>query len=102
MGFLPSMQRAGLILSDWMWRAQSITENSKHDFILLSRAQKSRNDDESVNLDEKRYEKREWWLLNVMLVKWTADGFAERIVVGNVHYNAWVVTNPITGNVQLS
>jgi hypothetical protein len=94
------LQNAGVILVDKTWKIRKVTQGARHDFILLSRAQRSRNDD-IPNFDDSCYEQREWCLLNVMLVEWRDDGMAERIAVGTVHYDAWMEADCTTKPVQL-
>jgi hypothetical protein len=94
------LQNAGVILVDRTWKTRRVAQGAKHDFILLSRAQRSRNDD-IPNFDASCYEQREWCLLNIMLVEWRDDGMAERVAVGTIHCDAWMEADCTTKVVQL-
>ncbi|KAH5032036.1 hypothetical protein HBI74_077970 [Parastagonospora nodorum] len=95
-----SSRRAGLILIDRAWMTQSVTKGAKHDFILLSSAQRSRIRD-VPNFDDTCFEQRDWCLVNVMLVRWQNEGVAERIAVGTMHCDAWFGAESTTKVVQL-
>lgn len=93
-------RRVGLILVDKTWKTKDVTEDGKHDFILLSRAERGRIDD-MPNFDDTLFGQRDWCLLNVMLVIWREDGIAERVAVGTVHCDAWSAANAVTEATQL-
>lgn len=47
-------------------------------------------DEEVVDFDEGAFEKGEWCVLNVMLIRWDEGrGVAERVAVGRMHEDAW-------------
>ncbi|KAI8934136.1 hypothetical protein NX059_008891 [Plenodomus lindquistii] len=92
--------KAGIILVDRAWKGQNVTANSRHDFVLLSQTQHCRIKD-IASFDEMRYGRREWCLLNVMLVNWLDDGTAERVAVGTIHCDAWVAADVIVRTVCL-
>ena len=82
----------GLILVDRQWTKSQIHGRRNFDFMLLSSAKRARIEEDPL-FDVTHYRKRQWYLLNVMLLKWEGE-FAERVAVGVVHEDAWRAARP--------
>ena len=92
-------RHVGIILIDKEWASGNITETSKFQFILLSRAGRARIESVPV-FDQAIFDTRPFCLLNVMLIIWS-DGLAERVGVGNVHEDAWREAKPTPRSIWL-
>lgn len=79
-----------------IWMENTWSDKIKHqaqfEFLLLSRSEVVRYVPE---LDESLFPKTHWSYINVMLIK-RQGNTAERLGVGAVHENAWVVASPTT------
>jgi hypothetical protein len=79
-----------------IWMGNTWLDTIKHqaqfEFMLLSRSEAVQYTPE---LDECMFPNTKWSFVNVMLVK-RVENLIERLGIGVIHENAWVVANPVT------
>lgn len=53
------------------------------------------------DFDEAVFEEGEWKMLNVMLIKWVGEQYAERVAIARIHEDAWKAQGPVRKDIVL-